>query len=333
MTPRRTIPSAAMNTTRAVSISAMTKIPAPNLPLTMSSRWTGWARSRASVPWLRSLLMPSNPKAMPTSGTRSATKVTVVKPPKFCGAVTNRARNRAGAPDSFGASELSSLERKIIGSAAKPAMTRSRTKNRMLPRWSASSLAAMVRHPPDGARSARRALRDVSARRVSAGAAIGALRDVLAVELEQIRAPPAQVRQREPGGRERRRDGRGDVGGAGHDPQPLLLGVRGDVRDARDLADDGVDGGRRAVDGHLQLDDAVRAAGELVEGTGRHEAPGGEEPHPVAQGLDLAQDVRREQDGELALGDEPAKQREELLDARRVDRDRGLVEDEDRRLL
>ncbi len=58
----------------------ITAIPAANLPLTTSSRWIGWASSRDSVPWLRSLLMPSKPKAMPTSGTSSAAKATVVTP-------------------------------------------------------------------------------------------------------------------------------------------------------------------------------------------------------------------------------------------------------------
>src|SRR4051812_26107184 len=334
MIPSRTIPSAAMNVTSAVSISPMTKMPAPNLPLTMSSRWTGWASSRASVPWLRSLLMPSNPKAMPTSGTSSATKVTVVNPPKSLGAVTNSARNRAGAPASFGASLLSSLERKIIGSAAKPAMTTSRTKNRTLPRWSASSLAAIVRQPPDGARSVRRALRVASTRRGgAAGAGIDSLPDVPAVELEQIGAAPPQVRQCEARAREGGGHRSGDVRGGRHDPQPLLPRVGNHVDDARHAPHDRVDRRRRAVDRDLELDLAIRAAGELVERPRGDEPSRREEPDAVAQRLDLPEDVRREEDREVALGHEPAQERKELLDARGVDRDGRLVEDQHGRLL
>ena len=81
MIPSRTMPSAVTSTTSAASISAITAIPAANLPLMTSSRWIGWASSRDSVPWLRSLLMPSNPNAMPTSGTSSAANATVVTPP------------------------------------------------------------------------------------------------------------------------------------------------------------------------------------------------------------------------------------------------------------
>ena len=75
----------------------------------------------------------------------------------------------------------------------------------------------------------------------------------------------------------------------------------------------------------------VRAAGELLERPGRDEPALREEPDPVAQGLDLAEDVRGQQDREVALLDQAPEQREQLLDAGRVDRDRRLVEDEDRR--
>ena len=53
---------------------------------------------------------------------------------------------------------------KYIGTIAAIATTMSSTKNRTLPRWSANSLAAIVRQPPDGARSARRADRVASVR-------------------------------------------------------------------------------------------------------------------------------------------------------------------------
>ncbi len=72
MIPRRTIPTADTRITSAASITAMTAIPAANLPLMTSSRWIGCDSSRDSVPWLRSLLIPSNPNAIPTSGTSRA---------------------------------------------------------------------------------------------------------------------------------------------------------------------------------------------------------------------------------------------------------------------
>src|SRR4029077_10957926 len=77
----------------------------------------------------------------------------------------------------------------------------------------------------------------------------------------------------------------------------------------------------------------VRAARELLEGPGGGEPALREEPDPVAQGLDLAEDVRGQQDREVALLDQAPEQGEQLLDAGRVDRDRRLVEDEDRGLL
>ena len=100
------------------------------------------------MPWLRSLLMPSNPNAMPTSGTSSAANATVVTPPTLCDPTTNRARNRAGEPATWGAELLMSVEMKYSGTIAAIATTISSTKNRTLPRWSAISLAAIVRQPP-----------------------------------------------------------------------------------------------------------------------------------------------------------------------------------------
>ena len=98
-----------------------------------------------------------------------------------------------------------SVEMKYSGTIAAIATTTSSTKNRTLPRWSANSLAAIVRQPPDGARSARRADRVASVRGVSAGAAIGGLRDIAAIELEQVGAAPAQVDEGQAGAGERRR--------------------------------------------------------------------------------------------------------------------------------
>ena len=126
-------------------------------------------------------------------------------------------------------------------------MTISSTKNRLLPRWSASSLAAIVRQPPDGARSARRALRVVSTRR-EVSAAIDPLRDIASIELEEVGAPPPEVGEREPGRGQGRGDRRGDIRGRRHDPQPLFVGVGLDAEDARDREHDGVDRRRQAVD-------------------------------------------------------------------------------------
>ena len=112
MIPSRTIPRAVTRIARAPSMTTMTAMPAANFPFTTSSRWIGWARSRDSVPWLRSLLMPSNPNAMPTSGTSSAAKATVVTPPTLLEPTTNSARNTAGCPASCGAELLMSVEMK-----------------------------------------------------------------------------------------------------------------------------------------------------------------------------------------------------------------------------
>ncbi len=56
--------------------------------------------------------------------------------------------------------------------------------------------------------------------------------------------------------------------------------------------------------------------------------PGGEDPDPVADRLDLGQQVAREQDRQPALVDEPAQELEDLDDAERVDRRGRLVEDQ-----
>ena len=61
--------------------------------------------------------------------------------------------------------------------------------------------------------------------------------------------------------------------------------------------------------------------------------PWAKNPTRSHERLDLAQDVRREQDREVALLHEPAEHREQLLHARRVDGDRRLVEDQDGGLL
>ena len=63
------------------------------------------------------------------------------------------------------------------------------------------------------------------------------------------------------------------------------------------------------------------------------ELAGGEDADPVADRLDLVEQVAREEDGDAALADERPEQVEDLDDADRVDRRRRLVEDEDRRVL
>ncbi len=60
---------------------------------------------------------------------------------------------------------------------------------------------------------------------------------------------------------------------------------------------------------------------------------GREDPDPVADRLDLVEQVAREQDGHVPLRDQLAQQVEDLGHAERVDRGRRLVEDEDVRIL
>jgi hypothetical protein len=60
---------------------------------------------------------------------------------------------------------------------------------------------------------------------------------------------------------------------------------------------------------------------------------GGEDADAVAHGLDLVEQVAREQDRHPALLDEGAEQLEDLRDAEGVDRRRRLIEDEHIRVL
>ena len=68
--------------------------------------------------------------------------------------------------------------------------------------------------------------------------------------------------------------------------------------------------------------------GQLVDRPDPDEAARGEDPDPVADRLDLGQQVAREHDRQAALVDQPAQQVEDLDDADRVDRRRRLVEDQ-----
>ena len=70
----------------------------------------------------------------------------------------------------------------------------------------------------------------------------------------------------------------------------------------------------------------VRA--QLVDRADADEAAGREDADPVADRLDLVEEVAREQDREAALVDEPPQQLEDLDHAERVDRGGRLVEDE-----
>src|SRR5829696_8548185 len=319
MIPSRTMPSAVTSTTSAVSISAITAIPATNLPLMTSSRWIGWASSRDSVPCARSELMPSKPKAMPTSGTSSAARAIIGTPPTWSEPPMNRTRNSAGCPATCGAAAVMSLEMKYIGTIAAIPMTIRSTTNRMLSRWSASSLPAIVRQPPDGAFSARRAARRASdARDVSAGAAIGSLRDVASVQVEQVCAAAPEMDERQPGRGERGRERPRDVLRGGHDPVAVVVRRRLHGRHAGEREGDAVDGCRLALDANLELDRAIRATRELLEGPRGDQPARREEPHPVAQALDLAEDVRAEEHGEVSLGDEAAEQGEQLFHAGRI---------------
>ena len=111
---------------------------------------------------------------------------------------------------------------KYIGTIAAIATTMSSTKNRTLPRWSANSLAAIVRQPPGrGALGAPGGPRGVGAR-VSAGAAIGGLRDIAAIQLEQVRAATSQVDDGQARGGERRGERGRDVARRRHDPEAVV---------------------------------------------------------------------------------------------------------------
>ena len=116
-----------MSATIAVSISAMIAMPAANLPLMTSSRWMGCERSRDSVPWARSELTASNPKAMPTRGTNIATNATVGMPPAVCAPAENSSRKMAGVPDACDAASLMACAVKYSGTAAAMPMISSRT--------------------------------------------------------------------------------------------------------------------------------------------------------------------------------------------------------------
>ena len=89
-------------------------------------------------------------------------------------------------------------------------------------------------------------------------------------------------------------------------------------------------GRRRQLESDLDDGGPVTELGrELVDGPDPDEAARREDPDPVADGLDLAQEVAGEHDRQAALVDEPAQQLEDLDDADRVDRGGRLVEDQE----
>ena len=90
-----------------------------------------------------------------------------------------------------------------------------------------------------------------------------------------------------------------------------------DVVGARELEGD-VDGGRAVAE----------IGGQLFDGPDADKASGGEDADPVADALDLGEQVARQQDRQTAFVDEPAEQVEDLEHAERVDRGRRLVEDQ-----
>ncbi len=79
-----------------LTATAIMASPAANLPLITSSRWIGCESSRGIVPWARSPLIASKPKAMPSSGARKPTSPT--KDGTGSAPMVNRARNTAAAP-------------------------------------------------------------------------------------------------------------------------------------------------------------------------------------------------------------------------------------------
>jgi hypothetical protein len=84
-----------------------------------------------------------------------------------------------------------------------------------------------------------------------------------------------------------------------------------------------------AVEADLQLRATVaEALGQLLQGPLTDESTGGEDADPVAHGLDLVEQVAREQDGQATLMGQAPKQVEHLDHADRVDGGRRLIEDE-----
>ena len=73
--------------------------------------------------------------------------------------------------------------------------------------------------------------------------------------------------------------------------------------------------------------------GQLVDRSDADQAAGGEDPDPVADRLDLAEQVARQHDRQTTLVDELAQEVEDLDDAERIDRGRRLVEDQQVRRL
>ena len=88
--------------------------------------------------------------------------------------------------------------------------------------------------------------------------------------------------------------------------------------------------GGREFEAHLDRRPTIaEQAGEPSDGPLPDEPAGGEDPDPIADGLDLGQEVAREQDGQAALVDEGAEEVEDLDHPERVDGGRRLIEDED----
>ena len=73
--------------------------------------------------------------------------------------------------------------------------------------------------------------------------------------------------------------------------------------------------------------------GQLLDRADPDEPAVGEDADPVADRLDLGQEMARQHDRQPALVDQPAQQVEDLDHADRVDRRRRLVEDEQVRRL
>ena len=70
-----------------------------------------------------------------------------------------------------------------------------------------------------------------------------------------------------------------------------------------------------------------KAGGQLVDRSLPDQPAGGEDADPIADRLDLGQQVARQHDRQATLVDQPAQELEDLDDAERVDRGGRLVED------
>ena len=121
-------------------------MPATNLPLMISSRWMGCDTSRGNVRCDRSLLIASNPKAIPSRGPR------MPRNSWNAGTRSGDSVNRYRKIEGVWVAESAALRIGALAECteASPAIATStiRITKRADRTWSANSLAATILHPP-----------------------------------------------------------------------------------------------------------------------------------------------------------------------------------------